>query len=62
MSRRLGCDLALHCQDIVQLAIETAGPCHFAVGADIEQTNNDANAVARALKSAVEQKVHAELP
>ncbi len=57
---RLGSDLALQRQDVVHLTIEPASPDHLAASANIEQADDDANAVAGALQRAVEQKIQIE--
>ena len=57
---RLGGDLALQHQNVVQLTIEAANPGHLAPSMNIEQADDDANAVAGALECAVEHKIQIE--
>ena len=60
LRRSLGSDLGLQVQDIVHVTIETTSPGHLAASANIEQANDDANAIAGPLQRAHRLPKHGE--
>src|SRR4051794_8435828 len=60
LGRSLGSDFTLQYQEIVRLTIEAVSPGHCATSMHIEQADDDANMVARALQRAIEEEIRVD--